>query len=174
MAKQNLYGSKDSVEAKKMMEEISKLRSLNKHRDEIIGQMESQNKNLRETETQLKLTQNDYELLHTQNKALELRVKDLQEKCEGAEARLAQLREKALHAEKDKEQQAIEYQNKIELLQYKLLNKVENDSSFGDDSGGGSSSGSKQFQELLSLCKSDLEEILNRLKSQVQSEAAEE
>lgn len=50
-AKQNLYGSKDSVESKKMLEEISKLRSLNKHRDDIINQMEAQNKNLRETET---------------------------------------------------------------------------------------------------------------------------
>lgn len=50
-AKQNLYGSKDSVESKKMLEEISKLRSLNKHRDDIINQMETQNKNLRETET---------------------------------------------------------------------------------------------------------------------------
>ena len=58
-----MYGSKDSVETKKLLEEIQKLRSLNKHRDEILNQMESQNKNLRETETQLKLTQNDYELL---------------------------------------------------------------------------------------------------------------
>lgn len=171
MAKQNLYGSKDSVEAKKMMDEIQKLRSLNKHRDDIIGQMETQNRSLRETETQLKLTQNDYELLHTQNKTLELRVKDLQEKCESAETKLAQLREKAMQVEKDKEQMAIEYQNKIELLQYKLLNKVESDSSFGGEDSLG---GSKQFQELLGLCKSDLEEILNRLKSHVQNEATED
>lgn len=34
-----------------MIEEIQKLRSLNKHRDDIINQMENQNKNLRETET---------------------------------------------------------------------------------------------------------------------------
>jgi hypothetical protein len=34
--------------------------------------------------------------------------------------------------------------------------------------------GSKQFQELLTLCKSDLDEILNRLKSQVQNEATED
>ena len=46
-----MYGGKDGSEAKKLMEEIQKLRSLNKHRDEIINQMESQNKNLRDTET---------------------------------------------------------------------------------------------------------------------------
>jgi hypothetical protein len=73
-------------------------------------------------------------------------------------------------AEKEKEQASVEYQNKIELLQYKLLNKVENDSSLGDDSIGGS----KQFQELLSICKSDLDEILNRLKSHFQGEALED
>ena len=65
-----------------MIEEIQKLRSLNKHRDDIINQMENQNKNLRETETQLKLTQNDYELLHNLNKSLEMKVKDLQEKLD--------------------------------------------------------------------------------------------
>jgi hypothetical protein len=55
----------------------------------------------------------------------------------------------------------IEYQNKIELLQYKLLNRAENDSTSGEElkNGGG------QFKELLGLCKSDLDEILNRLKA---------
>ena len=73
----NAYNTKDNTEVKKLMEEIQKLRSLNKHRDEILGQMESQNKNLREAETQLKLTQNDYELLQNQNKSLEIKIKEL-------------------------------------------------------------------------------------------------
>lgn len=33
------------------MEEIQKLRSLNRNRDEILNEMESKSKNLRETET---------------------------------------------------------------------------------------------------------------------------
>jgi hypothetical protein len=37
LSKQNLYGSKDSAETKKLLEEIQKLRSLNKHRDEILN-----------------------------------------------------------------------------------------------------------------------------------------
>ena len=57
------YGSTKDAEIKKLQEEITRLKSLNKHRDDIINQIESQNKNLRDTETQLKLTQNDYELL---------------------------------------------------------------------------------------------------------------
>lgn len=169
----NAYGSKDNTEVKKLMEEIQKLRSLNKHRDEILGQMENQNKHLREAETQLKLTQNDYELLQNQNKSLEIKVKELQEKIEQTESKLNQFKEKSFQFEKDKEQVTIEYQNKIELLQYKLLNKVESES--GSTSGGDDSkNGGGQFHELLSLCKSDLDEILNRLKSQFQSDGLED
>ena len=90
-----------------------------------------------------------------------MKIKDLQEKLESAEAKLQSFKDRAFQAEKEKEQSSIEYQNKIELLQYKLLNKVENDSSLGEDSFGSG----KQFSELLGICKSDLDEILNRLKS---------
>ncbi len=99
-----------------------------------------------------------------------MKIKDLQEKLESAEAKLQQFKDRAFQAEKEKEQTSVEYQNKIELLQYKLLNKVENDSSLGDDSFGSG----KQFSELLGICKSDLDEILNRLKSNFQNEAIED
>ena len=45
-----------------------------------------------------------------------MKIKDLQEKLESAEARLLQFKDRAFQAEKEKEQAAIEYQNKIELL----------------------------------------------------------
>jgi len=51
MNTKNAYNSKDNTEIKKLMEEIQKLRSINKNRDEIINQMETQNKGLRDTET---------------------------------------------------------------------------------------------------------------------------
>jgi len=57
------YNSKENTEVKKLMEEIQRLRSLNKNRDEILTEMESKSKNLRETETQLKITQSDIEIL---------------------------------------------------------------------------------------------------------------
>jgi predicted RNase H-like nuclease (RuvC/YqgF family) len=44
------------AEIKKLQEEIQRLKSLNKHRDDVINQIENQNKSLRDTETQLKLT----------------------------------------------------------------------------------------------------------------------
>ena len=125
---------------------------------------------MRETETQLKLTQNDYELLQNQNTSQEIKIKDFQEKLETADAKLQQFKDRAFQAEKEKEQASIESQNQIELLQYKLLHKVENESANGDDQSGSA----KQFTELLGICKSDLDEILNRLKSNFQNEATED
>jgi chromosome segregation ATPase len=57
------FNSKENTETKKLMEEIQRLRSLNKNRDEILTEMENKSKNLRETETQLKITQSDIEIL---------------------------------------------------------------------------------------------------------------
>ena len=62
---------------------------------------------------------------------------------------------------------SIEYQNKIDFLQYKLLNKAEDEGhshKSADDKSG-------SFKELLGLCRSDLDEIVNRLKSQVKLES---
>jgi regulator of replication initiation timing len=41
LSSKNAYSSKDNTEVKKLMEEIQKLRSLNKHRDEILNQIET-------------------------------------------------------------------------------------------------------------------------------------
>ena len=46
-----------------MKDEIARLKSLNKNRDEILNEIDQKNTNLRETETQLKLTKNDIEIL---------------------------------------------------------------------------------------------------------------
>jgi hypothetical protein len=100
-----------------------------------------------------------------------MKNKELIEKLEQMEAKLVQQKEKAYQAEKEKEQVTIEYQNKIEFLQYKLLSKVEADGSAADED---SKNGGGQFKELLSLCKSDLDEILNRLKTHMKSEAVED
>ena len=56
-------------------------------------------------------------------------------------------------------------------MQYKLLSKVEADGSAAEDD---SKNGGGQFKELLGLCKSDLNETLNRLKSHMKSEALED
>jgi len=121
------YSAKENQEIKKLNEEIQRLRILNKNRDDILTEIDSKNKNLRETETQLHMSQNDIEALTAQNSQLEQKNKDLVEKLEQQEQKLQAYKEKAFLAEKEKEQVSIEYQNKIDFLQYKLLNKAEDE-----------------------------------------------
>ena len=45
----------DQQEVKRLQEEIAKLRSLNKNRDQILAEMDQKNKALRESETNLKM-----------------------------------------------------------------------------------------------------------------------
>lgn len=56
---------------RKLQEEITKLRSLNKNRDQILQEMDQKNQSLRHAETSLKLVQNDLELMQSQNYNLE-------------------------------------------------------------------------------------------------------
>ena len=55
----------DQQEVKRLQEEIAKLRSLNKNRDQILAEMDQKNKALRESETNLKMVQNDFELIQS-------------------------------------------------------------------------------------------------------------
>ena len=65
----------DQQEVKKLQEEIAKLRSLNKNRDQILAEMDQKNKALRESETNLKMVQNDLELAQSQNTSTEMKNK---------------------------------------------------------------------------------------------------
>lgn len=66
-----------------------------------------------------------------------MRVRELGDKLLSMETKCTQLKERADTAERDKEQTEIDFQNKIELLKYKLLNKVESDSGAGGEGVGG-------------------------------------
>jgi len=58
--------SSDSLQVKQLTEELNRLRSLNKTRDDLHQQIDTKNQSLRETETRLKITQIDKE--ETENK----------------------------------------------------------------------------------------------------------
>ena len=110
------------------------------------------------------MLQNDIDIINNQNKALEMKNKDLNERIEQLENKLQSQKERALALEKEKEANAIEYENKIEFLKYKLLNKINDEGSSQQVEGDNSS----QFNDLLSICKQDLEEILLKLKAKAQ------
>ena len=46
----------NDVQIRQLQDEVQRLRSINKNRDNILSEIDSKNQSLRETETQLKLS----------------------------------------------------------------------------------------------------------------------
>ena len=69
-------------------------------------------------------------------------------------------KELILSIEKRCEQQQIEYESKIELLKQKILSRFNNQDNQDNDN----DQAGQEFMELLSLCRSDLSEILDKLR----------
>lgn len=76
------------MQIKQLKEEIARLKSLNKNRDDILEEIDQKNHNLRETETQLKLTKNDIEILQTKVRTQEKQNAELNEKSEMYEKKI--------------------------------------------------------------------------------------
>ena len=132
-----------------MQDEINRLTSLTKNRDQLLIELDAKSKALRESETQLKISQNDLELAQSQNQSMELKSRQQLDKIRDLEHKVNQGKEQAFSAEKLREQQQIEYENKLEVLKQKLLTKIGDDSSAAgstslDASGAGADSQSGQ------------------------------
>ena len=71
-----LYSGKQSADAqevKRLQDEINRLTSLTKNRDQLLVELDAKSKQLREAETSLKISQNDLELAQSQGQSMELR-----------------------------------------------------------------------------------------------------
>lgn len=68
-----------------------------------------------------------------------MKNKDLHEKISGLETKLQSQKERTINLEKEKEVNSIEYENKIEFLKYKLMNKINDEGSSSQMQGDNSS-----------------------------------
>lgn len=84
----NQSNGMQEMQIKQLKEEIARLKSLNKNRDDILEEIDQKNHNLRETETQLKLTKNDIEILQTKVRTQEKQNAELNEKSEMYEKKI--------------------------------------------------------------------------------------
>ena len=176
LKQKDVYSGKqaaDSQEVKRLQDEINRLTSLTKNRDQLLIELDAKSKSLRESETSLKISQNDLELSQSQNQSMELKSRQQLDKIKDLEHKVNQGKEQTFSAEKLREQQQIEYENKLEVLKQKLLAKIGDDSDMSrtpsESSGtGGDSQSQQQFTELLGLCRSDLGEILEKLRQKYQ------
>ena len=95
----NAYSSVTSnseMQTKQLKDEIQRLKSLSKNRDEILVEIDQKNHNLWETETQLKLTKNDIEILQSKNKTQDKLNMEMNEKNEALEKKVQLLKEQNL------------------------------------------------------------------------------
>ena len=91
------------MQIRQLQEEINRLRSINKNRDDILNEIDSKNQSLRETETELKLTKNDIEILNSKTAHLTSQNKELNEKNEELEKKVQQLKEHQYKTQKEKD-----------------------------------------------------------------------
>jgi hypothetical protein len=98
---------------------------------------------------------------------LEAQQKEMAAHAEELESKLTQAKEQLYKAQKEKEHTVIQLNNKIEILQYKLLNS-------GGSEIAPANNMESTFKELLVLCQGDLAEITSRLNQISQSEANED
>lgn len=61
-------------------------------------------------------------------------------------------------SEREKDELVSNYENQVEVLKYKLLNKIESTDSSSDST-------SSAFTELLSLAHGDLQQVVEKLKN---------
>lgn len=93
----------NSTEIKQLKDEIARLNSINKNRNDMLQEIDTKNHNLRETETKLKLTQNDIEILVSKNKALETNQRELQEKNDDLEQKVTSFKDQLYKVQKEKD-----------------------------------------------------------------------
>eukprot|EP00343_Euplotes_focardii_P002312 CAMPEP_0205806950 /NCGR_PEP_ID=MMETSP0205-20121125/10607_1 /ASSEMBLY_ACC=CAM_ASM_000278 /TAXON_ID=36767 /ORGANISM="Euplotes focardii, Strain TN1" /LENGTH=299 /DNA_ID=CAMNT_0053080547 /DNA_START=8 /DNA_END=906 /DNA_ORIENTATION=- len=141
----------DVEDSNQLKDKVYQHKSLKK---DILEDLEEKSKNMRQTETQLKIKQNEMDILNNSHQVSVEKVDTYKKKVYKMEAELEELRNRAQRAERDKVQLEMESKNKIEVLQYKLLNKLETDDKQDDSA----------FDQLLNLCQAELEEILSRVK----------
>ncbi|CAI2359179.1 unnamed protein product [Moneuplotes crassus] len=132
----------------------SKIHQLEAYKKEVLIDLEDRKKSMRQTETQLEMKENELEMLANTNHTAIEKAENYKIKLDKLEVENEELRTRVQKAERERDQIEMESKNKMEVLQYKLLNKFETDDKQDDTA----------FDQLLNLCKAELEEILDKVK----------
>mmetsp|Transcript_12522 Transcript_12522/g.21081 ORF Transcript_12522/g.21081 Transcript_12522/m.21081 type:complete len:117 (+) Transcript_12522:2223-2573(+) len=115
------------------------------------------------------------EILENKVKQGEAVNKEMAEKHEDLERRFQQMKDQLQKTQREKDQIQIQLNNKIDILQYKLINGANQDAGLRDSQNiSGVASAETTFAELLQLCKGDLNEITAKLELTVKNEQTED
>lgn len=161
-------------EIKKLQEELSVQKALNRNREQLLAELDQKNTQMRSMETSLKMLKNDLTIQEQQNKTMSEKFQRALAKTEELEKKLALSKETNFTLEKQKEQLQIESEAKIVFLNQKLLTKLgQNEMSSLEQSSSEHAAHHVQFMELLKMCRADIGEVLTKVTQQLQEESQE-
>ena len=103
-------------EIKKLQEELSVQKALNRNREQLLAELDQKNTQMRSMETSLKMLKNDLTIQEQQNKTMSEKFQRALAKTEELEKKLALSKETNFTLEKQKEQLQIESEAKIVFL----------------------------------------------------------
>lgn len=135
-----------AIEAKKMAEEVQKLKILNKDREEIFSELEEKSKAAQEHESRINMLQNELEAHKRENESTSKRIKDLQDREEMLAKKYGALKEAYEQQSKEKEARTAELEGRLEMLHTKLISRTEDE-------------GENKPDVIIDLVKTVLEEI---------------
>eukprot|EP00826_Nyctotherus_ovalis_P065758 TRINITY_DN9674_c0_g3_i1.p1 TRINITY_DN9674_c0_g3~~TRINITY_DN9674_c0_g3_i1.p1 ORF type:complete len:702 (+),score=282.09 TRINITY_DN9674_c0_g3_i1:200-2305(+) len=139
-----------AIEAKKMAEEVQKLKILNKDREEIFSELEEKSKVSQGHESRINILQNELEAHKRENESTSKRIKDLQDREEMLTKKYGALKEAYEQQSKEKEARTAELEGRLEMLHTKLISKTEDE-------------GENKPDVMIDLVKTVLEEIREKI-----------
>ena len=120
----------------------------------------------------MKLTKNDIEILQTKVRTQEKQNAELNEKSEMHERKIQQLKDQNMKIQKERDQIEISLNNKIEILQYKLLNGTKESSKMNGE--GDQNAADQTFKELLVLSRGEISDLTKKIASLQQNDKVED
>jgi len=114
------YMSNEKLEIRKLIEELNKLKAVNKDREEIIQNLVKTKEKLTESLNRTRILENEIEVLHETKKSLEQKVNELQGKLENAEKNYMKLKQENEQQILNNARMKAEFETQIHELQYKV------------------------------------------------------
>ena len=146
--------SYEKQEIRRLEEEVQKLSLLNKDRDKLFDTIDSLNNTIFDYESKLKLSENHVERANTSKEMIESKYGELLGKFNAKEETMIELNKYIKNIKYEKAQMEVEFENKIDLLQYQLISREPSEDS------------ASKLGQVMDLSNSLLEGIMDKLQKE--------
>jgi hypothetical protein len=156
---------KGALHTKELNEEVQRLRSVKRERDQLLLDIESKEASIREYETKLKLSENECDIIQNKSAMLGNKLSETEQRAKNLEKKHADLKKEFEKYKNDKDIKEAELLGKIKILNYEMVNKTAQNIQEG---------GENMFDNLVNISKDMLVEIRDKVKHQATRNTEEE